>query len=158
MSQTEKPASSRVVWANEDEASRIHVGDSLVFMADLPANSIDCIWTDPPYLLLNDGITCVSGRMVEVNKGEWDRSQGIELDHEFNRTWLAACHRVLKPEGTIWVSGTLHVYLSVGMAMQQLRFGILADRIAFVTVSSGYQPPPANVATQPSADLTFKKE
>ena len=100
----------------------MHVGDSLVFMADLPANSIDCIWTDPPYLLLNDGITCVSGRMVEVNKGEWDRSQGIELDHEFNRTWLAACHRVLKPEGTIWVSGTLHVYLSVGMAIRSAQW------------------------------------
>ncbi len=129
MSQIEKPPSPRVVWASEDEASRMHVGDSLVFMADLPANSIDCIWTDPPYLLSNDGITCVSGRMVAVNKGEWDRSQGIELDHEFNRTWLAACHRVLKPEGTIWVSGTLHVYLSVGMAMQQLGFRILNDII-----------------------------
>ena len=96
-------------------------------MASLPADSIDCIWTDPPYLLSNDGITCVGGRMVKVNKGEWDRSRGVDLDHEFNRTWLAACHRVLKPAGALWVSGTLHVYLSVGMAMQQLGFRILND-------------------------------
>ena len=54
----------------------------------------------------------------------WDRSRGVDLDHEFNRTWLAACHRVLKPAGAIWVSGTLHIYLSVGMAMQQLGFRI----------------------------------
>jgi site-specific DNA-methyltransferase (adenine-specific) len=96
-------------------------------METLPPDSIDCIWTDPPYLLSNDGITCVAGRMVKVNKGEWDRSRGVDLDHEFNRTWLAACRRVLKPSGTIWVSGTLHVYLSVGMAMQQLGFRILND-------------------------------
>ena len=69
----------------------------------------------------------MAGRMVKVNKGEWDRSRGVDLDHEFNRTWLAACHRILKPSGAIWVSGTLHVYLSVGMAMQQLGFRILND-------------------------------
>ena len=88
---------------------------------------MDCIWTDPPYLLSNDGITCVAGKMVKVNKGEWDRSRGVDLDHEFNRTWIAECHRILKPAGTIWVTGTLHVYLSVGMAMLQQGFRILND-------------------------------
>ena len=42
-------------------------------MESLPADSIDCIWTDPPYLLSNDGVTCVAGRMVNVNKGAWAR-------------------------------------------------------------------------------------
>jgi site-specific DNA-methyltransferase (adenine-specific) len=115
------------VWKSDDDKSRLYLGDSLAFMQELPPDSIDCIWTDPPYLLSNDGITCVAGKMVKVNKGEWDRSRGVDLDHEFNRTWLAACHRVLKPSGAIWVSGTLHVYLSVGMAMQQLGFRILND-------------------------------
>lgn len=96
-------------------------------MADMPANSVDCIWTDPPYLLSNDGTTCVAGKRVSVNKGEWDRSEGIENDHEFNLAWLAECYRVLKPSGTIWVTGTLHIYLSVGMAMMQLGFRILND-------------------------------
>jgi site-specific DNA-methyltransferase (adenine-specific) len=119
--------SSQILWTSADGTSRLHHVDCLAFMASLPADSIDCIWTDPPYLLSNDGITCVGGRMVKVNKGEWDRSRGVDLDHEFNRTWLAACHRVLKPAGALWVSGTLHVYLSVGMAMQQLGFRILND-------------------------------
>jgi site-specific DNA-methyltransferase (adenine-specific) len=87
-------------------------------MATLPADSVDCIWTDPPYNLSNDGIY-VAGRMVKVNKGEWDRSRG-ELDHEFNKTWLAACYRLLKLTSSIWVSGTAHIYPSVGFAMQQL--------------------------------------
>ncbi|MFZ0887456.1 MAG: site-specific DNA-methyltransferase [Candidatus Binataceae bacterium] len=115
------------MWKSEEGKSYLQLGDSLALMQDLPADSVDCIWTDPPYLLSNDGITCVAGRMVKVNKGEWDRSRGIDLDHEFNRTWLAACHRILKLGASIWVSGTLHVYLSVGVAMQQIGFRILND-------------------------------
>ncbi len=122
-----QPASGRVAWKSADGASRLHHGDSFELLRALPAESVDCVWTDPPYLLSNDGVTCASGRMVRVNKGEWDRSRGVELDHEFNRAWLAECHRLLTPGGTIWVSGTLHVYLSVGMAMQQLGFRILND-------------------------------
>jgi hypothetical protein len=38
-------------------------------MQAIPAESVDCIWTDPPYNLSNDGITCVAGRMVKVNMG-----------------------------------------------------------------------------------------
>ncbi|HOF17374.1 MAG TPA: site-specific DNA-methyltransferase [Phycisphaerae bacterium] len=121
------PSHEGQVWRADDGRSYLYQGDCLKFLETLAADSIDCIWTDPPYLLSNDGITCVAGRMVKVNKGEWDRSRGVDLDHEFNRTWLAACKRVLKPSGTIWVSGTLHVYLSVGMAMQQLGFRILND-------------------------------
>ena len=116
-----------VVWTASDGSSTMHLEDSLAFMKSLDPNTVDCIWTDPPYLLSNDGITCVSGRMVTVNKGEWDRSRGVDLDHEFHRTWLSACYRVLKTTGTIWVSGTLHVYPSVGMALQQQGFRILND-------------------------------
>jgi site-specific DNA-methyltransferase (adenine-specific) len=65
--------------------------------------------------------------MVSVNKGDWDRSRGADANHEFNRAWLAACQRVLKPNGSIWVSGTSHVIHSVGFAMQQLGFKLLND-------------------------------
>ena len=124
-----KTNNPEVVWTSDDKLSYLYYGDSLKVMASLPAESVDCIWTDPPYNLSNDGITCVNGRMVKVNKGEWDRSQGADLDHEFNKAWLAACYRLLKPTGTIWVTGTLHVYPSVGFAMQQLGFRILNDII-----------------------------
>ena len=117
----------QLVWQSADDQSVLYCGDGLTLMADLPADSVDCIWTDPPYLLSNDGTTCVAGKRVSVNKGEWDRSDGIENDHEFNLAWLGECYRVLKPSGTIWVTGTLHIYLSVGMAMMQLGFRILND-------------------------------
>lgn len=116
-----------VLWASSDSRSLFAGADAFEFMDAISDNSIDCIWTDPPYLLSNDGITCVAGKMVKVNKGEWDRSQGIELDHQFNKGWIEKCHRILKPNGTIWISGTVHVYLSVGMALLQTGFRILND-------------------------------
>ena len=65
--------------------------------------------------------------MVSVHKGDWDKSKGPDANHEFNRAWLAASQRVLKPNGSIWVSGTAHVIHSVGFAMQQLGFKLLND-------------------------------
>jgi DNA modification methylase len=61
----------------------------------------------------------------------WTRAtgtnRGAEFNHEFNLEWLRRCQRVLKPNGTIWVSGTHHVIFSIGYAMQQLGFKILND-------------------------------
>ncbi len=114
-------------WQSADGRLAWYCGDAFELMAAIPDNSIDCIWTDPPYHLSNDGVTCVGGKRVSVNKGEWDKSGGIESDHAFNRSWLQECYRILKPAGTIWVTGTLHIYLSVGMAMLQLGFRILND-------------------------------
>jgi site-specific DNA-methyltransferase (adenine-specific) len=93
----------------------------------VPESCVDVIFADPPYFLSNGGITCHAGKMVSVNKGKWDESKGVAENHAFNLTWLQACQRVLKPNGTIWVSGTTHVIYSVGYAMQQLGFKILND-------------------------------
>ncbi len=106
---------------------KIYQGDCLEILAAIPENCVDMIFADPPYFLSNGGITCHAGKMVSVNKGEWDRSLGPDANHEFNRAWLAACQRVLKPHGTIWVSGTSHVIHSVGFAMQQLGMKLLND-------------------------------
>jgi site-specific DNA-methyltransferase (adenine-specific) len=91
------------------------------------AGRFDAIFADPPYFLSNGGISCHAGKMVRVDKGDWDVSRGPELNHEFNTEWLKRCQRVLKPNGTIWVSGTHHVIFSIGYAMQQLGYKILND-------------------------------
>jgi site-specific DNA-methyltransferase (adenine-specific) len=106
---------------------KIYQGDCLPILAKIPEETVDLVFADPPYFLSNGGITCHAGRMVSVNKGEWDKSRGADGNHEFNRAWLAACQRVLKPNGSIWVSGTAHVIHSVGFAMQQLGFKLLND-------------------------------
>ena len=119
--------SSQIDFTSGKPQGVLYVGEALELLAKMPDESVDCIWTDPPYMLSNDGITCVSGRMVSVNKGEWDRSNGIDADHRFNLEWTKQCHRILKPTGTIWVSGTVHVYPSVGMALLQNGFRLLND-------------------------------
>ena len=85
------------------------------------------IFADPPYFLSNGGISCHAGKMVKVDKGEWDKSKGAEINHEFNLEWLSRCKKLLNPNGTIWVSGTHHVIFSIGYAMQQLKMKILND-------------------------------
>ena len=106
---------------------RLYQGNCLELLALIPESSVDLVFADPPYFLSNGGITCHAGRMVSVNKGDWDKSKGPGANHEFNRAWLAACQRILKPNGSIWVSGTAHVIHSVGFAMQQLGFKLLND-------------------------------
>jgi len=115
---------------------RIYQGDCLDLLAQIPASSVDLVFADPPYFLSNGGITCHAGKMVSVNKGAWDKLPGPDSGpvrarfdevHAFNTAWLAACQRVLKLNGAIWVSGTAHVIHSVGFAMQQLGFKLLND-------------------------------
>ena len=96
-------------------------------MRDLPSESIDCVWTDPPYFLSSDGPTCANGRRVSVNKGAWDRSAGLDEDFGFQKRWLQECHRILKPAGNMWVTGTFHVHAAIGFAMQSVGFRILND-------------------------------
>jgi len=85
----------------------------------------DFIFADPPYFLSNGGMTCKNGKMVSVNKGDWDESLGPEMNHEFNLAWLSRCQKLLKSNGSMMVSGTHHVIHSVGFAMQQLNMKIL---------------------------------
>ena len=93
----------------------------------IPDHSIDMIFADPPYNLSNDGFTCKGGRMVSVNKGEWDRSAGPEADFEFHKAWITACHRKLRPGGTIWISGTYHSIYQCGVALQIGGWHVLND-------------------------------
>lgn len=92
---------------------------------DINDKSIDMIFADPPYFLSNDGITCSGGKMVSVNKGEWDKSVSLQEKHKFNKKWIKECFRVLKDEGTIWISGTLHNIYSIGMALEEEGFKII---------------------------------
>lgn len=101
--------------------------NSLKILNELPENSVDMIFADPPYLLSNGGFTCDSGKMVSVNKGQWDVSNGLKKDFEFHLEWTKACHRVLKPGGTIWISGTYHSIYQCGFALQVNKFHILND-------------------------------
>lgn len=127
-------ASPKKVLSYIGETPYFHKDDFVLYNADclkileqLPENSIDMIFADPPYNLSNGGFTVHAGRMVSVNKGDWDKSRGFKDDYEFHYKWLKACKRVLKPHGTLWVSGTYHSIYQCGYALQALGYHILND-------------------------------
>jgi len=119
------------VFGDEEMGVLLYQSDSIRLMDILiekyPDGIFDMIFADPPYFLSNGGITCYAGKMTKVDKGEWDKSRGVEENHRFNLDWLSRCQRLLKKNGTIWVSGTHHVIYSIGFAMQQLGMKILND-------------------------------
>jgi len=106
---------------------KLYYGNCLDILDKFPENSIDMVFADPPYLLSNGGFTVHAGKRVSVNKGEWDKSNGVEKDFEFHLKWIQAVKRVLKPHGTIWISGTYHSIYKCGFALQILGFHILND-------------------------------
>jgi len=114
-----------------NDNTAIFNNDCLELLALIPENSIDMIFADPPYMLSNNGFTCQNGRMVNVNKGKWDKSNGFENDALFHDTWISGCRRVLKPEGTIWISGTYHSIYQCGYILQKNDFHFLNDIIWF---------------------------
>ncbi len=110
-----------------DKNVALYLGDAIDILNKLPKESIDLIFADPPYNLSNDGFTCHAGKRVCVNKGDWDRSKGVEEDFEFHYKWIAACKRVLKPNGTIWISGTYHSIYACGFALLKQGWHIIND-------------------------------
>ena len=124
-------------YSTNDGKATLFKADCLNVMDSIPAGSIHMIFADPPYFLSNGGMSCHAGKRVSVNKGDWDKSKGIEETHKFNLEWLKKCQNILTKDGTIWVSGTSHVIFSIGFAMQQLGFKILND-IAWYKIN----PPP----------------
>ncbi len=126
-----KTSSNRLIYSDTQKGVYLYHANCLELMDAIinkyPNGCFDMIFADPPYFLSNGGITCKNGKMVSVNKGDWDKSQGPELNHQFNLEWLKRCQTLLKKDGTIWVTGTHHVIHSIGYAMQQLGMKILNE-------------------------------
>jgi len=120
--------------------AKLVCGDSLVVLPGLCDCIFDMVFADPPYFLSNGGISCQAGKQVSVNKGAWDEGVTLEGKHEFNRAWIRECKRLLKPTGSLWVSGTLHNIYSIGMALEQEGFKILNN------ITWQKKNPPPNLA------------
>ena len=99
-------------------------GDSFSAMPDFDFK-FDMIFADPPYFLSNGGISLQSGKVVCVDKGEWDKGKTPEEMREWNMQWLGMCRDKLKENGSIWISGTYHNIFSVADCLTQLGYRIL---------------------------------
>ena len=112
------------IYYEQEDFKLLH-GDALLLLKKIEPQSIDMIFADPPYFLSGDGITCSGGKMVSVNKGKWDEKISVKEKHNFNKKWIRACKKVLKDDGTIWISGTMHNIYSIGMALEEEGFKII---------------------------------
>jgi len=105
----------------------LYNSDCLDALSELPENSVDMVFADPPYFLSSGTFTCHNGKQVSVKKGDWDLSNGNKKNFEFHLGWINACRRVLKPGGTIWISGTYHSIYQCGFILQIAGYHILND-------------------------------
>lgn len=111
--------------AYKDKNIMLFKGDSFEIMPKFPKESFNSIMTDPPYFLSNDGITCKNGKVASVNKGDWDKLDSNITAEEFYCKFLLESKRLLKPDGTICVFGTMHNIYILGFLLQKLDFKIL---------------------------------
>jgi site-specific DNA-methyltransferase (adenine-specific) len=111
-------------FKSPDRAFTLLHGDCFKLLREFDFK-FSCIFADPPYFLSNGGISVQSGKIVSVNKGEWDKGKSQEEMMQFNMEWLGLCRDKLKDNGTIWISGTYHNIFSVANCLTELGYKIL---------------------------------
>ena len=114
-------------------------GDCFQLLKDFDFK-FNCIFADPPYFLSNGGISVQSGKIVNVDKGNWDKGKSLQEMMDFNFEWLKLCKDKLKDNGTIWISGTYHNIFSIENCLRELGYKIL-NIITWVKTN-----PPPNIS------------
>lgn len=111
-------------YKSNDRAFTIVHGDCFDVLPQFDFK-FDMIFADPPYFLSNGGISYQAGKVVCVDKGEWDKGGTPDSIMDFNRKWLSLCRDKLKDNGTIWISGTYHNIFSIANILTELGYRIL---------------------------------
>jgi modification methylase len=110
------------------ESHRILIGDCVERLAELPAESADLVFADPPYnLQLQGDLKRPDDSRVDAVDDAWDKFASFSAYDDFTRAWLLACRRVMKSAATLWVIGSYHNIFRVGAILQDLGFWILND-------------------------------
>ena len=114
----------KAFYKSSDHAFNLLHGDTFELLPQFNFK-FDMIFADPPYFLSSGGISVQSGKVVCVDKGDWDKSMSQDDINAFNLKWLSLCREKLKDNGTIWISGTYHNIFSVANCLTQLGYKIL---------------------------------
>lgn len=123
-----------------DKDIQVFNNDAFDVLPTIEDKSVDMIFLDPPYFLSNGGITCSSGKQVSVNKGDWDANYTFQEKVEFNEKWIVEAKRILKDNGTMWISGTYHNIYIIGYLLEKLGFKII-NNVTWMKTN-----PPPNLA------------
>lgn len=126
-------------YKSDDRAFTIVHGDCFDVLNQFDFK-FNMIFADPPYFLSNGGISYQAGKVVCVNKGDWDKGGTPEYIMDFNRKWLSLCREKLKDNGTVWISGTHHNIFAIANILTELGYKIL-NVITWVKTN-----PPPNIS------------
>lgn len=97
----------------------------------LKDNSAQVMFCDPPYNLSTASKMKVT-RLKTGWKGleeKWDIFKSDKEYIKFTIAWLKQAKRILKPNGTIWITGTFHNIGIINFCLRMLDFYILNDVI-----------------------------
>ena len=111
--------------------------DCIKVMQKIKNESVDVVFADPPYFLSNGGKSISSGKVVSVNKGEWDKKENYGDIQKFTKDWISECYRILKKKCSIWISGTHHNIFDIKQALDEVGF-----KIVNIIIWKKLDPPP----------------
>ena len=97
---------------------KIILGDALEVLKQIPDESIDLVFADPPYnMSKKNGLKWKYSRHVTMQE-DWDMFTKADF-FKFNRAWVKECFRVLKHGGSLWISGSFHNIYQLGFIIQE---------------------------------------
>ena len=113
---------------NAMKHDKIIHADCLEALAKLPSASVDLVFADPPYnLQLSGTLTRPDQSVVDAVDDEWDQFDSFQAYDAQSEAWLRECHRILKPDGALWVIGSYHNIFRLGRILQDVGYWILND-------------------------------
>lgn len=107
--------------------NHVYLGDCIkILNSDIDFSSIDLIFADPPYNLSGSGLKWegnkTGGDWYMVNEF-WDKMSASDY-LKFTEEWISQCKRVLKNNGSIYVSCTYHNIAEIMITLKKVGFKI----------------------------------
>ena len=109
------------------EINRIYQGNCIeVLKEEIAEESVNLIFADPPYNLSGNGLKWegnkTGGDWYMVNE-KWDKMTADEYLN-FTEEWIIQCKRVLKENGSIYISCTYHNIAEIITTLKRAQFKI----------------------------------
>jgi len=128
----------------------LYKADCIEVMKQFPENYVDMVFADPPYFLsepseVREKTNFPMKDLKDKNgnrdnyKGEWDVSKGFKKNLAWQESWIKEARRILKPNGTIWITGTHHSIYQCGVCLQKLNYKVL-NEISWYKPRARYNP------------------
>jgi len=110
------------------KTNKLHRGDCIKIMDDIPKGSVKLIITDPPYNASNGGISLpnntTGGAYHKVNE-EWDKFNNYSDYIDFTKNWIKKADETLSEDGSIMVCSSFHNISEIIIVLKELGYKIL---------------------------------